>query len=530
MQDSTVTDGRSRTLVLGLDSIDLKLVEKWASQGLLPFFAALRNDGPLVRLAALSRVLQGSIWPSILTGLSPGHHGQYYRSQLVGGTYHADRRFAGDVMGDRFYRHLGAHGVRCAVVDVPTDVVYADFPGLQVVDWGAEFQYSEFSTQPPELKAKIEARFGKHLFTDYGTTGDSVEDHRKLRDELENAVKVKSALVRQLLERNDLDLILAVYGEPHKAGHFFWKYLDPQHPDHVPGVPDMHTAILAQYQLIDRELAALAKMLRPQDNLVIFADHGMQANYRGEHFMDLILERLGLCEARRARLWGGSSDSGRVDVVRRGVKRSLHRLLRRIAPAKVTSRLRRKFGAASRIDWSRTRAIALPTDRNSYVRINVRGREPQGAVEPGEDYEATLQMVEREFRALVNGETGEAAVEEVFRAQELYPGPRAAELPDLVILWSSKSPINVLESPRLGRLEMRPTERRSGNHRPEGFVLAQGPAFKSGRVELQGDILQIPPTLLALHGVSCPDTFEMGPLTELFSKPAFRARHGGAPL
>jgi predicted AlkP superfamily phosphohydrolase/phosphomutase len=293
----------------------------------------------------------------------------------------------------------------------------------------------------------------------------------------------------------------------------------------------MHTAILAQYQLIDRELAALAKMLRPQDNLIIFADHGMQANYRGEHFMELMLKRLGLCESvGRARLGGEASESAPSDVARRKVRRLLHRLVRRIVPANVTSKLRGKFGAAARINWSRTRAIALPTDRNSYVRINVRGREPQGTVEPGEDYEATLQMLEREFRALVNGETGKPAVEEVFRAQELYAGPRAAELPDLVILWSSEAPINVLESPRLGRLEMRKTERRSGNHRPEGFLLAQGPAFKSGRVELQGDILQIPPTLLALHGVSCPDTFEMGPLTELFSKPAFRVRQGGAPL
>jgi hypothetical protein len=166
-QDSTMTDDRSRTLVLGLDSIDLKLVENWASQGLLPFFAALRNGYPLVRLAALSRVLQGSIWPSILTGLSPGHHGQYYISQLVRGTYHLDRRCAGDATGERFYRHLGAHGVRCAVVDVPTDLLHGDFPGLQVVDWGTEFQYSEFSTHPRELKAEIEARFGKHLFTDY---------------------------------------------------------------------------------------------------------------------------------------------------------------------------------------------------------------------------------------------------------------------------------------------------------------------------------------------------------------------------
>jgi predicted AlkP superfamily phosphohydrolase/phosphomutase len=202
----------------------------------------------------------------------------------------------------------------------------------------------------------------------------------------------------------------------------------------------------------------------------------------------------------------------------------LHRLLRVVAPADVTRKLRDKFGAAARLDWSRTRAIVLPTDRNSYVRINVRGREPQGVVEPGQAYEATLQMIEREFRALVNDETSNPAVEEVFRVQELYPGPRAIDLPDLAILWSSEAPINVIRSPRLGRVEMRRTERRSGNHRPEGFLFARGPAFKSGQAELRGDILQIAPTLLSLYDVPCPDAFAMGPLTELFVERIPRAQ------
>jgi predicted AlkP superfamily phosphohydrolase/phosphomutase len=485
---------------------------------LLPFFAAMIAERPLVKLSALSRVLQGSIWPSILTGLSPGHHGLYCFSQLALGTYSLDGQVAANVTGERFYTRLGAHGVRCAVVDVPTDLLDPDFPGLQVVDWGAEFQYSTFGTHPPELKAEIEARFGEHLLTDYGKTKDSVDDHRKLRDDLEGAVSVKSAFARQLLERDGLDLIMVVYGEPHKGGHFFWKYLDSEHPDHVPGVPDMHAALRALYQQIDRELAALVEALRREDNLIVFADHGMQANYRGDHFIEAILERLGLCEPGRGRLGSGIAHPTPVGAAWQRLRPLLHRITRRVGPAGLTGTLRRRFGEAAQLNWSRTQAFALPTDRSSYIRINVRGREPQGCVEPGADYDALLDTIEREFRALVNGETGEPAVEEVFRVQTLYPGPRAAELPDLAILWSSASPINVIESPAIGRLQMRISERRPGNHRAEGFLFAQGPAFRPVRGEFRGDILQIAPTLLALHGVPRSNLFEMGPLTELFSE------------
>jgi predicted AlkP superfamily phosphohydrolase/phosphomutase len=319
------------------------------------------------------------------------------------------------------------------------------------------------------------------------------------------------------LERENLDVVLVVFGEPHKAGHFFWKYMDSSHPDHVPAEQDLRGALLAQYERIDKECADLVARLTPRDNLIVFADHGMQANYRGEHFVPAILRRLGLCKTERnARLSNaGAGSSTAIESVGLAMRRMAHGIVRRVAPPSVTQRLRAKFGAGALVDWSTTRVFSLPTDRNTYLRINLRGREPQGCVAPGPEYDALLTFIEAEFRALVNGETGKPAVEEVFRVQELYPGPRAADLPDLTVLWSSDSPINVLQSEKVGRLEHRSVEQRSGNHRPEGFLLARGPAFKAGQAELRGDILQLAPTLLALHEVPIPDSYAMGPLEDL---------------
>ena len=36
-------------------------------------------------------------------------------------------------------------------------------------------------------------------------------------------------------------------------------------------------------------------------------------------------------------------------------------------------------GMCTAIDWSQTRAFALPSDQHGWVRINLRGREAQGA-------------------------------------------------------------------------------------------------------------------------------------------------------
>jgi predicted AlkP superfamily phosphohydrolase/phosphomutase len=310
-----------------------------------------------------------------------------------------------------------------------------------------------------------------------------------------------------------------VYGETHKAGHFFWKYMDAAHPDHVP-TPDLNHALLDIYKLVDSELAALADMLKEDDNLLVFSDHGMQANYRGEHMVELILERLGLSgPLTKVRLNSTTTtvSAQPIQTTRRAVRGALHKLLRRFAPASITRKLRDRFGVSTGVRWSEIRAFPLPTDRNSYIRINLRGREPDGTVSPGAEYQRLVDTLECEFRLLVNAQTGKPAVEEVFRPQEVYRGPRSNELPDLAILWSSESPINILQSPSMGRLEARFVEQRSGNHRPEGFLIARGPKFVSGQRIIQGDILQIAPTLLALHGVPIPPDYAEGPIADLFA-------------
>jgi predicted AlkP superfamily phosphohydrolase/phosphomutase len=526
MEDSSGRRLSRRTIVLGLDSVDLLLVQRWAAAGHLPFFAKLMSESPLVRLAALSRVLQGALWPSLLTGRTPGHHGLYYANQLVSGTYRMERFYADHVKLERFYERLSAHGARCAIVDVPTDLPAEHLNGVHIVDWGTEFKFWRYETRPTTLKEQLDTRLGRHFLADYAGTGGSSASHRELRESLVQAVRVKSRLIGELLDRPDLDLIFAVYGEPHKAGHFFWKYMDRSHPEHAANATDLEDSLLQIYQLIDTELAQLAERMAPSDNLIVFSDHGMQANYRGEHFMETILKRLGLCKSTSQARLGGHGQRSAVRYVEDNARQILRSVAEGLLPAQMTEWLRSRFGEAARIDWSVTQAFILPTDRNSYIRVNLQGREPQGIVTPGVQYEALMRRIDYEFRSLINVETGMPAVEEVFNIPELYAGPRSSDLPDMAILWRADAPINVLESPSVGRLEMKVSEARSGNHRAEGFLLGRGPAFRIGAGELHADLLQIAPTLLALHGVACPSTYDAGPLTELLTDAYCPSVHG----
>lgn len=527
-----------RTVVLGVDSVDLLLMQQWCAQGQLPFFNSMLESGSLVRLSAVSRILQGAVWPGLLSGRSPGQHGTYFLTQLTNGTYNLDPVRADHAQLDPYYLQLDANGVRCALVDIPDDIPQKGFKGFQVTDWLTEFEFWHFTVHNGTGKRDIPTRFEMMCKTGgYGPTTQTLEGHRNLRQRLERGIELKGALTKELLGRSDLDHLFVVFGEPHKAGHLLWKYMDPAHPDHVVAEPYLRDAMLGIYQAIDRQLAELAGCLKPDDNLLIFSDHGMQANYRGDHFIVPLLQRLGLCEpdqipvlerlsAARQSPGAGRTKSPATVPRRLGHARSL---LKRVAPEFATTYLRHKFGVASRIDWNRTRVFQLPTDRNSYLRVNVRGREPNGIVARGKEYDDVLTVLETELRAMVNAETGRPAVEEVFRLHELFPGPRVDDLPDLAVLWSAEAPINSIQSPRLGRMDIPANEDRPGNHRPEGFILARGPSIRPNAGQLSADVLQMPATLLALHGVAIPSHFEMGPMYELLADERVKRAVGCAP-
>ena len=128
-------------------------------------------------------------------------------------------------------------------------------------------------------------------------------------------------------------------------------------------------------------------------------------------------------------------------------------------------------------DWPRTEAFAHPADNQGYVRLNLRGRERDGIVEPAAADElcARIDAGLRSFR----DPDGEPAVTAVVRTADLYSGERIDRLPDLVVRWAERpaTELTELRSERFGAVRRRGAgSGRSGNHTPGDAwaVLAPG--------------------------------------------------------
>jgi len=475
------------------------------AQGKLPNLAGVMKESPLVTLQTPSAALQGCVWPSLLTGLGPGHHGLYLQDQLHPGTYKIVSVRADHVQPERFYQELNRNGVRCGLLDIPADQPLADLNGIQVLEWGTEFRFWRYQTVPASFARHIARRIGRNPFTSQPPSGKSQAEHIQLRSRLETSIRLKTELSLDLIRRRELDFIFTVFGEAHKAGHWLWKYCDTSHPDFENAPPVLSEGLFDIYVQLDESLGRLLAELRPEDNLVILSDHGMQAAYRGNHHIDTILESLGLLKRENVSAAPPQPPGWSRKLLARGAA-----LVRKALSPELASRTVRPI---ANIDWQHTRAFSLPTDRNSYVRLNVRGCEPQGIVEPGADYRQVLNDLEQELGALINPATGEPAVDTVFRVHEQFPGEHVQDLPDLAVLWAADAPIDELCSPRLGRIHNRYREPRSGNHREEGFLMARGPSFREGAQRLQGNIYQIAPTPLKLYGITPPQPDMEAPLS-----------------
>jgi len=65
----------SRVLVLGLDGLDPQTVDLLMSEGRMPSFAKLRQEGAYGRLLSQEPLLSPIIWTTIATGKTPDQHG-----------------------------------------------------------------------------------------------------------------------------------------------------------------------------------------------------------------------------------------------------------------------------------------------------------------------------------------------------------------------------------------------------------------------------------------------------------------------
>jgi predicted AlkP superfamily phosphohydrolase/phosphomutase len=297
------------------------------------------------------------------------------------------------------------------------------------------------------------------------------------------------------------DLVVAAFCETHPAGHYLW----PAEAAAGTDPKDARFRPLRQiYAAIDRAIGEVRAMLPPDAILIVASGDGVRPNRCGWHLLPAVLERLGYTNAPTDGHQAAAQPGRRSALAT--IKDLVPERGRRWVADSLPWWLRDRIGArlqASQIDWSRTRAFALPTDLEGCIRVNLRGREPAGIVDPGGEYDDLCREIRQRLSELVNPASGEPAVREVSLCSEIFPGERRDQLPDVVVAWNDAAPIAALQAPGLGPIEGASPDPRTGTHSTSGFLLAHGPAIPQGAGGT-GHLAQVAPSVLRLLGLD-PD-------------------------
>jgi predicted AlkP superfamily phosphohydrolase/phosphomutase len=262
---------------------------------------------------------------------------------------------------------------------------------------------------PGDYGRRIAAKIG--LFKTMGwasdtwTVSDELSSERQCLDDSHFTTDRYEELLRTELADPDVDLFVQVFEFTDRIQHVFWRLEDPTHPGHDAELARQYAGTIgAAYERMDR-IVGEARALVPEDSVfIVLSDHGFASFRRGVNINRWLVNH-GYMVLTRDPCSSGT-----------GGERSLDDLFEN------------QLRVFSEVDWSRTQAYAMGLG-NVYV--NLAGREPQGIVRPGADYDDLLSRLARDMEALVDPTTGDLPVRRVYRREQIYTGYDPELVPDL---------------------------------------------------------------------------------------------------
>jgi predicted AlkP superfamily phosphohydrolase/phosphomutase len=500
-----------KIMVVGLDGATLDLIEPWTASGQLPTLGRLMNEGAFGELRSTIPPITAPAWTSFMTGKNPAKHGLYdwiYRRQ---DSYDVSPVTANHCAEPTLWSLLSDAGRRVCVYNVPMTYPPEVVNGIVIGGMPTPSVQAPF-TYPPHLYEEISQQVDEYiLYPDpgqaYSDSGVDAFLHR-LYKTTENRLKV----LRFLRNKEDWDFFMVVFNGTDAVQHALWKYMSPEHPQHDPAkAPKYGNAILEFYQYLDTWLAQLLEDVDEDTVLMLMSDHGAGPFRKFIHLNNWLRKQGWL------KLKGGPKARTKAALFRAGftpmkvynllMQLGLGALKREVVRGKGQGLLKSLFLCFDDVDWSRTVAYSLGNVGQIY--LNVRGREPQGIVEPGIGYEASRNQIIRRLAELRDPETGERVIEEIYRREEVYSGRHLDRAADILFI-----PKN-LEYFGFGEYEFgsnqiieKVVRGISGTHRMNGMFMLKGQPIRRG-VQLKGAaIIDLAPTILYLMAMPVPEDMD----------------------
>ncbi len=203
------------------------------------------------------------------------------------------------------------------------------------------------------------------------------------------------------LKTDDWDLFVAAIETTDRISHMMWRLIDPKHPMYDAALAAKYgDSIEKVYRRADDLVGKLQQKLPPGTVFMVMSDHGFHSFRRSVNLNTWLVQNGYMVFQGQE-----SQKKGLSDLFGRG-----------------------KFWEG--VDWSRTRAYAVGLGQ---IYFNLRGREGQGIVSAGAEYKALQDEIVAKLGPLVDPDTGERVMRDVYRRDDIYKGEYLQYAPDLQV-------------------------------------------------------------------------------------------------
>jgi predicted AlkP superfamily phosphohydrolase/phosphomutase len=366
-----------RVVFIGLDGTPYTFMQRLIAEGRAPNAARLAGQGSLLRMDSIWPWVSSVAWSTMMTGVNPGKHNIFGFIDRDPATYKQYIPTSRQMKAKTLWEVLGDAGKRVIVVNVPVTYPPRQVNGILVSGF----------LSPSLDKAVYPASYTSTLKS-LGYIVDA--DPWKAREskdlalqEVNAALDARIRTLWHLLDHEEWDYLHVHVMETDRLHHFLWQQMEEGHPTYAPAFYDFYTRI-------DDMLGQLAANLDDNTTLMWMADHGF-CTIKKEVYVNRWL-----------------MDHGWLK-------------LRNVPPD-------RKQGL-DEIDPS---SVAYSLDPGRVV-IRVQGREKEGCVAPGAEYDAIRDEIATSALGLSDPDSGEPIFQAAFKREELYHGPYLEQAADLIL-------------------------------------------------------------------------------------------------
>ncbi len=267
---------------------------------------------------------------------------------------------------------------------------------------------------PPGFKVSSPTKWAPQLAKDFGpykTLGWQIDtwaisegfaDEQMFLDDMNWTVTQDRKMFDSFLE-SDYDLIVQQFEFPDRVGHVFWRFMDPKHPAYdAAAAAKWNGKLLEAYQLMDSIVGdAMRAAEKKHAALLVLSDHGFASFRKSVNYNTWLVVN------------GYMTLKTGVQVKERNVEMLFDQ---------------GQFW--ENVDWSRTRAYAMGLGE---VYVNLKGREAQGIVNPGAEYDALKAELKQRLVTMQDPEDGNYPVRRVLAREEVYRQFDPNMIPDLFV-------------------------------------------------------------------------------------------------